>query len=153
MKRIILTTLCLVAIPLSATAQKPSVNVVQECQAVLDFTIERVAAVKSYDKADVKLIRGGLTAYNNFLQSDHVTPGLLEFTSGDAKAAKGYQVQIDTYKAQIVKGLKAKHPQNKIFTDQAVAINNCYQLAPMGADKTEKMKTLLETIIKLAQQG
>ncbi len=132
---------------------KPSVNDIQQCQAVVDFTIERVKSVKKYSKGDVKAIVNPLKTYETFLQSDHVDPGLLVFTKGDKAAAKDLQTQINTYKGQVVAGLKARHPQERIFTDQAIAINNCYTAAPMGADKTEVMKTALETIIKLAQQG
>jgi len=153
MKRALILSAVLLALPVTASAQKPSLNIVQQCQAVLDFTSERVGDVKAYDKTDVKTVQKGLNAYNSFLQSEHIKPGLLEFTNGDKKAAKDYQTQIDAFKGQIVTGLKAKHPQPRIFTDQAIAINNCYEQAPMDAGQTPMMKEVLETIIKLAQQG
>ncbi|WP_427453388.1 hypothetical protein [Litorimonas sp. WD9-15] len=153
MKRAILLSGILLALPVAAAAQKPSLNVVQQCQAVLDFTSERVGDVKAYDQADVKTVQKGLDAYNAFLQAEHIKPGLLEFTGGDQTAAKDYQTQIDAFKEQIVTGLKAKHPQARIFTDQAIAINNCYEQAPMDASQTPMMKNALETIIKLARQG
>lgn len=137
---------------LSAHA-KMSVNQAQECQAVLDFTIERVESVKKYDEAAVKTVVKGLRAYETFMQRDHVTPGLLEFTKGDEKAAAEFQKQINAYKAQIIKGLKAKHPQDRIFTDQAVAINNCYTAAPMGDDKLQMMTDSVQGIVALAQKG
>lgn len=136
---------------LSAHA-KMSINQAQECQAVLDFTIERVESVKKYDSAAVKTVVQGLRAYEAFLQNDHVTPGLLEFTKGDKAAAAEYQKQIDAYKSQIVTGLKAKHPQNQIFADQAVTINNCYTAAPMGDDKLQMMTDSVQGIVALAQQ-
>ena len=132
---------------------KMSVNKAQECQAVLDFTIERVESVKKYDKADVKTVTKGLRSYDAFLQTEHVTPGLLEFTNGDKSAASDYQKQIDAYKAKIVQGLKAKHPQERIFTDQAVMINNCYTSAPMGDDKLQIMTEAVQGIVALAKQG
>lgn len=130
-----------------------SVNKVQECQALLDFTIERVEAVQKYGKADVKTVTTGLRAYEAFLQDTHVAPGLLEFTQGDKSAAAEYQKQIDAYKAQLVSGLKAKHPQDRIFTDQAVAINTCYTAAPMGDDKLQMMTDSVQGIVALAKQG
>jgi len=130
-----------------------NVNQAQECQAVLDFTIERVESVKKYDTADVKTVTKGLRAYNAFLQSEHVTPGLLEFTQGDKAAAADFQKQIDVYKAKIVQSLKAKHPQERIFTDQAVAINNCYNSAPMGDDKLKMMTDSVQGLVALAKQG
>ncbi len=147
-----LTALILCALPATSHA-KMSVNKAQECQAVLDFTIERVESVKKYDEAAVQTVTKGLRAYEAFLQSDHVDPGLLEFTKGDEKAAAEYQKQIDSYKAQLVAGLKAKHPQERIFTDQAVAINNCYTAAPMGSDKLQMMTDAVQGIVALAQQG
>lgn len=132
---------------------KMSVNKAQECQAVLDFTIERAESVKKYDKGDVKTVTKGLRAYNAFLQTQHVTPGLLEFTKGDKPAAADYQKQIDAYKLKIVQGLKAKHPQERIFTDQAVAINNCYSSAPMGDDKLQMMTDAVQGLVALAKQG
>ncbi len=132
---------------------KMSVNQAQECQAILDFTIERVESVKKYDTADVKTVTKGLRAYEAFLQTEHVTPGLLTFTNGDKAAAAEYQKQIDAYKAKIVQGLKAKHPQERIFTDQAVTINNCYSSAPMGDEKLQMMTDAVQGIVALAKQG
>lgn len=146
----VLALTTLTALPAHA---KMSVNKAQECQAVLEFTIERVKSVKKYDKADVKTVVKGLKAYEAFLQTDLVNPGLLEFTGGDKKAAAEYQKQIDTYKAQLVTAFKAKHPQDRIFTDQAVAINNCYTAAPMGDDKLQMMTDSVQGIVALAQQG
>ena len=140
------------ATTLSAHA-KMSVNKAQECQAVLDFTIERVESVTKYDAENVKIVTKGLRTYEAFLQSDHVDPGLLEFTKGDKKAAADYQKQIDAYKAQIVTALKAKHPQERIFADQAVAINNCYTAAPMGDDKLKMMTESVQGLVALAKQG
>lgn len=148
-----LITTTIIAMSAVSAHAKMSVNKAQECQAVLDFTIERVESVKKYDKADVKTVTKGLRAYEAFLQSDHVDPGLLKFTGGDKKAAKDYQKQINTYKAQLVAGLKAKHPQERIFTDQAVAINNCYTAAPMSQDKLQMMTDSVQGLVALAKQG
>ncbi|MEP4052784.1 MAG: hypothetical protein ABJN22_11115 [Litorimonas sp.] len=147
-----LAILLVTASSLTAEA-KMSVNQAQECQAVLDFTIERVESVSKYNKADVETVTKGLRAYEAFLQSEHVTPGLLVFTKGDQKAAADYQIQIDAYKAQIVNGLKTKHPQDRVFTDQAVTINNCYTAAPMSDDKLRMMTDAVQGIVALAQQG
>lgn len=153
MKRALILSAVLLALPVTASAQKPSLNVVQECQAVLDFTYARVGQVKRYDKKDVKTVQKGVKAYNDFLQSEHITPGLLGLTGGDKKAAKGYQNQIGTYKAQVVLALSNKHMHNRIFTDQAIAIDNCYSKVPMDEKHMPMMKETLETIVKLARQG
>jgi len=148
---VFLGTACAFAFTASAEA-KPSVNDIQQCQAVIEFTIERVKSVSKYDETDVKTVTSGLQSYNAFLQERHMNPGLLDFTKGDKAAAKNFQKQIDVYKAQVITALKAKHPQERIFSDQAVAINNCYSAAPMSDDKTEMMRSSLQTIIKLAKQ-
>ena len=136
----------------SVTA-KPSINDAQQCQAVIDFTIARIGGVDKYDAEKVATITAGLTQYEAFLQSDHIDPGLLAFTGNDAAKAAEFQTQIDAYKAQIVTALNAKHPQPRIFTDQAVAIDNCYTAAPMDAAGTEVMTTTLQTLLALAMQG
>lgn len=134
-------------------AAKPSLNDIQGCQAVLDFVDARVGAVSKYDEKDVKIIQSALRDYNKFLQDEHIAPGLLAFTGGDENKAKAFQTQIDAYKLTIVQGLEQRHPQPRIFTDQAVTINGCYSKAPMSADKTPVMKEALETMVKLAKQG
>ena len=118
-----LASLSIAAGPMAAQA-KISVNDAQACQAVLDFTIERVESVVKYDKADVAVVTKGLRAYEAFLQSNHVTPGLLEITNGD-----------------------------QIFTDQAVSINNCYTNAPMGEESLQMMTDAVQGIVGLARQG
>ena len=118
-----LASLSIAAGPMAAQA-KISVNDAQACQAVLDFTIERVESVVKYDKADVAVVTKGLRAYEAFLQSNHVTPGLLEITNGD-----------------------------QIFTDQAVSINNCYTNAPMGEESLQMMTDAVQGIVELARQG
>ena len=147
-----LASLSIAAVPMAAQA-KMSVNDAQACQAVLDFTIERVESVVKYDKADVAVVTKGLRAYEAFLQSNHVTPGLLEITNGDQKAADEFQSQIDDYKAQLVEALKTKHPQERIFTDQAVSINNCYTNAPMGEENLQMMTDSVQGIVGLAREG
>ena len=147
-----LASLIVAVAPMAAQANM-SVNDAQACQAVLDFTIERVESVGKYDKADVAVVTKGLRTYEAFLQSDHVAPGLLEITNGDHKAADNFQTQIDDYKAQLVEALKAKHPQDRIFTDQAISINNCYTNAPMGEESLQMMTDAVQGIVELARQG
>jgi hypothetical protein len=149
----VLLALSLTCLATTSAQAKMNVNQAQECQAVLDFTIDRVEAVKKYDPAQVKTVTKGLKAYEAFLQNEYVTPGLLEFTKGDENAAADYQKQIDSYKAQIVKGLQTKHPQERIFSDQAMAINRCYTAAPMGDNKLQMMTDSVQMIVALAQQG
>lgn len=77
-----LLALSLTCLVTTSAQAKMNLNQAQECQAVLDFTIDRVEAVKKYDPAQVKTATKGLKAYEAFLQNEYVTPGLLEFTKG-----------------------------------------------------------------------
>lgn len=149
----IMTIVCVVGVSSQTAYAKMSMNDAQGCQAVLDFTIERLEFVEKYNKADVKMVTTALREYENFLQTNHVTPGLAEFTKGDTAAAKEFQPQIDAYKGKVVQGLKVRHPQERIFTDQAVAISNCYTAAPMDAAKLEYMTTAVKMIVTFAKQG
>lgn len=149
----VLLAMCLASMA-SVTAQaKMSINDAQQCQAVLDFTIERLDSVEKYDADDVKMVTTALRGYEAFLQTDYVSPGLSAFTKGDAAAAKDFQTQIDAYKAKVVQSLKQKHPQARIFSDQAVAISNCYTAAPMDETKLAGMTAAVRMIVTLAQQG
>ena len=149
----VLIAFCLVGASSVSAQAKINVNDAQQCQAVLDFTIERIESVEKYDKVNVKMVTTALREYENFLQTNHVTPGLVEFTKGDKAAAKDFQTQIDVYKGKVIQGLKVRHPQERIFTDQAVAISNCYTAAPMDAAKLEEMTAAVRMIVTLAKQG
>ena len=144
----------MLALVMGFTAEaKPSINDVQGCQAVLDFVDTRLATVKKYDEADVKIARNALSAYNTFLQSEHIEPGLLAFTGGDKAKAEGFQTQIDAYKSGLVQAMDKRYAEPRIYTDQAVAIDGCYSKAPMDDASTPMMKEALETLVKLARQS
>lgn len=132
---------------------KPSINDVQTCQAQLDFVDAKLASISKYDKTKVKTVRSGLQAYNAFLQSEHITPGLSAYTGGDAAKNKDFQDQIDAYKATVVAGLNKRYPQPRVFMDHAVAINNCYSSAPMDAAGTAMMTEALQTFVELAKEN
>lgn len=52
----------------------------QSCQRLIDFINSKLdSAPTNYDDADVKIIRSGLNAYNNYIQQEIVSLGLLKF--------------------------------------------------------------------------
>lgn len=141
------------AISVSAHA-KPSINDMQGCQAVIDFLDAKLAdAPSKYDAANVKAARKGLKKYNNYIQDEIVSPGLLEFNSGDAAKAKAMQGQVDTYKAGVTAALNTQFPQQRLFMDHVVALNNCAkQAVPAGSD-LEALKTGMNAMVTMARKN
>ena len=150
-KQSLISLACAGALVASGTAHaKPSINDVQTCQAHLDFVDAKLASVKKYDKAQVKTVRKGLKSYNDFLQSEHVTPGLMALYGGDKAKVKSTQVQIDAYKKNVVAGLDKRYPQPRVFMDHAISIDACYTKAPMDASGTAVMTEALQTLVALS---
>lgn len=127
------------------------INDMQGCQALIQH-VENVLdeAPKTYPKSDVKSVRKGLAFYNDYIQDEIVTPGLLKFNGGDKDKAKAMQDQVDAYKATVVKAYDGKY-SGKLFTDHAVAINECAKKAVPAGDSLEALKTALTTMLELAK--
>jgi len=130
----------------------PSINDMQGCQGILDFVDKKLnTAPAKYPATDVQNIRKGLKGYNQYIQKDIVSPGLLTFTGGDKTKAIDLQKQIDAYKKTIVDSMMKRFPQNRLFSDHAISINNCAQQAVPSGQALEDLKVALHTIIKLAK--
>ena len=138
---------CLSVTSLSANL----INDMQGCQALIQH-VENVLdeAPKTYPKSDVKNVRKGLADYNDYIQDEIVTPGLLKFNGGDKDKAKAMQDQVDAYKTTVVKAYDGKY-SGKLFTDHAVAINECAKKAVPAGDSLDALKTALSTMDKLAK--
>ncbi|KLN59236.1 hypothetical protein WH96_18680 [Kiloniella spongiae] len=131
---------------------EPSINNMQGCQALIDF-IDAKLEQASYGSSDIAKVRDGLDVYNSYIQNEIITPGLLKFSNGDQGKASKLQEQVDVYKHTVVNAYNQKYPQNRIFMDHVVALNNCTQQAiPQGAD-LQTLKSSMETMITLAQSG
>lgn len=132
MKKILIIGLLLVVSksPLAAGL----INEMQYCQALIDFVDNKLdLAPSNYAQEDVEKIRKGLGTYNQYIQRQIVSPGLLEFNGGDKGKANQMQKQVDAYKQSLVKKLEARYPKNRLFTDHAIAVNNCAKKAvPSG---------------------
>ena len=152
MKKIILLTFLMMFAKSSMAAGL--INDMQSCQGLIDFVNTKLdTAPASYDAADVNTVRSGLDTYNRYIQQEIVTPGLLQFNGGNQAKAEQMQKQVDAYKQSLVKQYQKRYPQNRLFTDFAMSLNNCAKKAvPTGGD-LEKLKQALHTIIKLSKQG
>lgn len=150
MKKMILIGLLLMTSQSSMAAGL--INEMQMCQALISFVEKKLnPAPQNYDKNDVNNVLKGLAAYDQYIQRDIITPGLLQFSKGNAAKAKQLQQQINDYKKTVVKQLEARYQAKRLFTDQAVAMNNCTKKAvPKGQD-LESLKVALKTMVKLAQ--
>lgn len=128
------------------------INDMQSCQALIDFVDNKLdSGPSNYDKGDVKKVRTGLESYNQYIQREIVSPGLLQFNNGDKAKANQMQKQIDTYKKTLVKQFEARYPQNRLFTDQAIAVNNCAKKAVPSGQELEELKEALNLMVKLAK--
>ncbi|MEP0174955.1 MAG: hypothetical protein ABJH28_10685 [Paraglaciecola sp.] len=130
------------------------VNDMQLCQGVIEFVDNKLKkAPGHYDKADVKTVRQGLEAYNQYIQREIVAPGLLKFNGGDAEKTKQMQKQVDAYKSTVVNQLQSRYPQENLLTDHAISVNDCAkQAVPSGKD-LDRLKDAVNTMVKLAQMN
>lgn len=128
------------------------INEMQSCQGLLDFVSTRLdSAAAKYTPADVRAVRLGLEQYDDYIQSEIVTPGLIKFNKGDSVKATAMQKQVDVYKTTIVASLSARGPENRLYTDQAIAINDCAMKAVPSGRALENLKMALHKIIELAK--
>lgn len=147
-----LTLLGLTATMAQTANAAPSINDMQGCQAILNFIDGKLdPAPAKYNAADVKIVRSGLSAYNAYIQKEIVTPGLLKFNGGDKAKAKTMQAQVDAYKASVVQGYNARYPQDRLFMDHAISVNDCAkQAVPAGAD-LQALKDALGKMVELSK--
>lgn len=149
-------TLIAIFLLLSANSifAKASINDMQQCQALINFIQNTLQPIPdNYTEVEVSTVLKGLTAYDNYIQKDIINPGLLAFNKNDQAKADAMQKQIDAYKTQVTKAYGQRYPQKKLFTDHAVALNECAKKsAPKGEDLTA-LKASLEMIMSLAKKG
>ena len=131
---------------------KASINDMQTCQGLLDFLEIKLDDAPSHYPADkVTKISKGLNQYNNYIQEEIVSPGLLEFNGGNASKADAMQLQVDAYKATIVKSFIARNKTSSLTTDYAISVNNCAKKAVPSGEALESLKYAINTLIELAQ--
>lgn len=149
LKKIKVAAFLLAISPLSIAA--PSINDMQACQGLIDFIGSKLESASSkYESEDIQTIRKGLDGYNQYIQRDIVSPGLLKFNRGDAEKASLMQKQVDDYKKTVVNGLHARYPQDGLFTDQVLALNNCAKKAVPAGQELNDLKeafTVMSTLV------
>jgi hypothetical protein len=148
--------LCLSIMTFSSGAAlaAPSINDMQACQAYLDFVDNKLTDLKdAYSADDISTIRSGLGNYNQHIQRNIITPGLLEFTGNDAQKASETQLQIDAYKTHLSESLKQKYQEDKLLSDYAIIVNDCAKKAMPAGQILQELKSALELIVDLAKQG
>jgi len=156
-KNHIIASLFMLSLSTAATAaQNTLINDMQGCQAYITFINDKVDSTsKKYPADELAKIKSALTIYNNYIQTEVITPGLLQLTSNNAEKAAQYQQQIDSSNDQIVKSLHANYPKDQFFIDFAISINDgCVKksVPAKGSDDYQSLETALKLIIKLARQ-
>jgi len=150
MKKIMIVGVLLVSAQSSMAAGL--INEMQGCQGLLDFLDAKLDTVPAnYAPADVMAVREGLEGYNQYIQQEIVSPGLLSFNGGDQSKADVMQTQVDAYKATLVSRLDARYTDNRLYTDHAIAVNNCAKQAVPSGAALEALKTALQTMVKLSK--
>ncbi len=130
------------------------VNDMQLCQGVIEFVDNKLKKAPGYyDKADVKTVRQGLEAYNQYIQREIVAPRLLKFNGGDAEKTKQMQKQVDAYKSTVVNQLQSRYPQENLLTDHAISVNDCAKKAVPSGKDLDRLKDAVNTMVKLAQMN
>ncbi|PCJ33159.1 MAG: hypothetical protein COA90_00565 [Gammaproteobacteria bacterium] len=155
---IIIASLFMLSLSTAATAAPTaSANDMQGCQAYISFINDKVDSTsKKYPTDELAKIKSGLNIYNNYIQTEVITPTLNKLSSNNAEKVAEYQQQIDSANAQIVKSLHASYPQDRFFMDFAVSINDgCVKksVPAEGSSDYQSLETALKLIIKLARQN
>lgn len=150
-KRItLMALLCVLSQPVMAS---PSINDMQSCQGLLDFIDSKLdPAPSKYMPADVKKVRSAFKKYNEYIQQQIVSPGLLKFNGGDVAKANLMQKQVDAYKVSLSETLQKRYPQHRLFRDQVIAVNNCAKKAVPSGQALEELKKALFIMIELAKK-
>lgn len=132
----------------------PSINDMQSCQGVLDFVEGKLDVLsETYPAADLNVIRVGLKKYNAYIQKEIVAPGLKQYSGGDESKAKALQTQVDAYKSTLVSGFSSRYPEKRLYSDHAVAINNCAKQAVPSGQALDDLKAALTTIVTLSKSS
>ena len=128
------------------------INEMQTCQGLFDFIDTKLnSASAKYAAGDVQIVRKGLAGYDQYIQSTIVSPGLLQFTGGDQAKSNQMQTQVDTYKKNVVSRLQKRYPQNRLFYDHVVSVNECAKQAVPAGQALEDLKLAMNTMIELAK--
>jgi len=150
-----LKTLILVACLIGYSHQSMAarlINDMQSCQALIGFIDSKLdASPAKYSDDAIAKVRKGLHGYNQYIQTEIVTPGLLKFNGGNKAKASAMQKQVDGYKQSVLKAYEKRYPQNSLLMDHAVALNNCAKKAVPKGQALADLKISLQSIVELSK--
>lgn len=147
---VVLGTSLVSFVPSASSA--PSINDMQGCQAIIDFVELKIEKAKSvYPEDDVEVVLTGLEAYDTYIQTTVITPGLLHYAAGDKPKAAALQQQVNVYKQGLVDSLEKRFPQNRLYTDMAISLNDCAKKAVPDGEALESLKSSLLKVVELSK--
>jgi len=142
---------CLIGYSQLSTAGR-LINDMQSCQALIKFIDSKLdVSPAGYSKSAIAKVRKGLHGYNQYIQTEIITPGLLKFNGGDKTKASDMQKQVNGYKQSVLKAYETRYPQNSLLMDHAVALNNCAKKAVPKGRALADLKISLQSIVELSK--
>jgi hypothetical protein len=131
----------------SVSAQAAQINQQLTCYAQLTHVKNKLPVVSDhYASSDIGIIKKGVNAYQQYLQSAHIEPGMKQFPT--------MQAQVDAMQKAMVQKFDERYPQPRYFMDHAVMLNNCYkQYAPTKAQGDEAVQAMIKKIAEVAKQS
>jgi len=144
--------IAVVTLTSAGTSLAALINDMQSCQGTLN-AIDRLLEETTidYPADDVKVIREGFKQYNNYIQQEIITPGLLKFSHGDVNKAAEMQTQVDSYKSNIVNAFKKRYHENRLYMDHAVLINECTKKSVPSGESLNRLIAAFKMLEKLTQ--
>lgn len=135
--------------PVNASAQN-----MQSCQGLIDFLqIKLKGAAGKYSASDIQMVSKGLGVYNRYIQTEVVTPSLVKFSQGDTAKAQALQGQVDALRASIVKDYSSRFPENKLYMDFVVALNNCTKNSVPKGNDFDVVKASMLKMVEMIKQN
>lgn len=135
---------------------EPSLREAQACQGVMLFLDDRLDKAEDiYPARSIKLVRKGLEEYSAYIDND-VMPALIkQYAQGDSAKQNTLEKQIDAANINIVNQYNQRYQDNRLYTDFAMAINECAKqgVISQDPDEQENLKAALLEIIELAKKS
>lgn len=125
----------------------------QSCQGLIQFLQEKIESLPSSNNNGEHIANASkaLSIYDNYIQETIVTPGLLQFNSGDKQKAKAMQTQVDAYKNSLVDNLQKRYPEKRLYTDHVISVNECTKKSVPSGNALETLKQGLQSLLYLAK--
>jgi hypothetical protein len=146
MKYFLITSCVFFSLVLHSTANAGQINQQLTCQAHLTHLKSKLEAVKpKYGAAATLVIKNGIKAYQNFLKTKHIDPGM--------KSVPAMQAQVDQMQASMVSKYNEQFSQARYFSDNVMIVSNCYKQYPPESKSDDAMvRAMIEKLAKASQQ-